>query len=143
MSGGRARAQRRGRCRGWHVLVVEEGVDREEVERASEVRFSVTATAEGYRGAVLAAVVQALTLFFAGSVEAEVAALTPREKAQAVVVAGCRPGRASAACSCGAGTRSCRGRAGSFADQEGGLVKTFSSLPPWRPASSYAGAAEA
>ena len=37
---------------------------------------------------VLAAIVQALTLLLAGSVEAEVAAMTPREKAAAVVVAG-------------------------------------------------------
>ena len=44
--------------------------------------------AEGYRCAVLAAIVQALTLLLSGSVESEVAAMTPHEKAAAVVVAG-------------------------------------------------------
>ena len=37
---------------------------------------------------MLAAIVQALTLLLSGSLEAEVAAMTPREKAAAVVVAG-------------------------------------------------------
>ena len=39
-------------------------------------------------GRVLAAIVQALTLLVSGSLEAEVATMTPREKAAAVVVAG-------------------------------------------------------
>ena len=37
---------------------------------------------------MLATISTALALLFSGSVEAEVAALTPREKAEAVVVAG-------------------------------------------------------
>ena len=37
---------------------------------------------------MLAAIVQSLTLLLTGSFEAEVAAMTPREKAEAVVVAG-------------------------------------------------------
>jgi beta-N-acetylhexosaminidase len=93
---------------------------------------------------VLVAVVQALTLLLAGSVEAEVAAMTPHEKAQAVVVAGMPAGP-------GFGgvlvrrwnTELARPRGLVFADQEGGLVKTFRSLPPWRAASSYSSAAEA
>jgi beta-N-acetylhexosaminidase len=93
---------------------------------------------------VIAAIVQALSLLLAGSVEAEVAAMTPREKAQAVVVAGMPAGP-------GFGgvlvrrwnTELPRPRGLIFADQEGGLVKTFASLPPSRPASSYRSAAEA
>jgi hypothetical protein len=37
---------------------------------------------------VLAAAIQALTLLVSGSTEADMAAMTPREKAEAVVVAG-------------------------------------------------------
>jgi beta-N-acetylhexosaminidase len=93
---------------------------------------------------VIAAIVQALSLLLVGSVEAEVAAMTPREKAQAVVVAGMPAGP-------GFGgvlvrrwnTELPRPRGLIFADQEGGLVKTFASLPPSRPASSYRSAAEA
>ena len=93
---------------------------------------------------MLAAIVQALTLLLAGSVEAEVAAMTPREKAQAVVVAGMPAGP-------GFGgvlvrrwnTELPRPRGLVFADQEGGLVKTFASLPPSRAASDYGSAAEA
>jgi beta-N-acetylhexosaminidase len=70
--------------------------------------------------------------------------MTPREKAQAVVVAGMPAGP-------GFGgvlvrrwnTELPRPRGLIFADQEGGLVKTFASLPPSRPASSYRSAAEA
>jgi beta-N-acetylhexosaminidase len=94
---------------------------------------------------VLAAVVQALTLLLPGSVEAEVAAMTPHEKAAAVVVAGMPAGP-------GFGgvlvrqwnTDAARPRGALvFADQEGGKVKTFPSIAPWRAASSYRSAAEA
>jgi beta-N-acetylhexosaminidase len=94
---------------------------------------------------VLAAIVQALTLLLSGSLEAEVAAMTPHEKAATVVVAG-MPAEA------GFGgvlvrqwnTDAPRPRGSLvFADQEGGTVKTFRGIPPWRAASSYRSAAEA
>jgi beta-N-acetylhexosaminidase len=94
---------------------------------------------------VLAAVVQALTLLLAPSAEAEIAALTPREKAEAVVVAGMPAGPGFGGVlvrSWNTGLPRPRG-AVVFADQEGGLVKTFRSLAPWRAASSYRSAAEA
>src|SRR5688500_14144441 len=43
---------------------------------------------QGYRGRVLATISTALTLLLTGSAEADVAAMTPLEKAEAVVVAG-------------------------------------------------------
>jgi beta-N-acetylhexosaminidase len=88
---------------------------------------------------VLAAAIQALTLLVSGSTEADMAAMTPREKAEAVVVAGMPAGE-------GFGgvlvrqwnTASRRPReAIVFADQEGGTVKTFRALAPWRAASQY------
>jgi beta-N-acetylhexosaminidase len=94
---------------------------------------------------VLAAIVQALTLLLSGSVESEVAAMTPHEKAAAVVVAGMPAGP-------GFGgvlvrhwnTDAARPRGALvFADQEGGAVKTFRSVPPWQAASAYRGTAEA
>jgi len=94
---------------------------------------------------MLTAVVQALALLLVGSAEAEVAAMTPREKAQAVVVAGMPAGT-------GFGGILVRGwntelprpqGALVFADQEGGLVKTFPRLAPWRAASEYGSAGEA
>jgi beta-N-acetylhexosaminidase len=94
---------------------------------------------------VLAAIVQALTLLLSGSVENEVAAMTPHDKAAAVVVAGMPAGP-------GFGgvlvrqwnTDAARPRdALVFADQEGGTVKTFRSIAPWRAASAYRSAAEA
>jgi beta-N-acetylhexosaminidase len=94
---------------------------------------------------VLAAVVQALTLLLAPSAEAEIAAMTPREKAEAVVVAGMPAGPGFGGVlvrSWNTGLPRPRG-AVVFADQEGGLVKTFRSLAPWRAASSYRSAAEA
>ena len=87
----------------------------------------------------------ALGLLLGGSPEAEVAAMTPREKAAAVVVAG-MPARA------GFGgvlvrrwNRSSPRPTGAivFADQEGGLVKTFPEIAPWQPASAYRSAADA
>lgn len=88
---------------------------------------------------------QALTLLLTGQAEAELAAMSPREKAQAVVVAGMPAGP-------GFGgvlvrqwnTDSPRPRGALvFADQEGGTVKTFRSLPPWRAASQYRSMADA
>lgn len=94
---------------------------------------------------VVAAIVQALTLLLAGSVEAEVATMTPREKAQAVVVAGMPAGPGFGGVlvrEWNTGARRPRG-AIVFADQEGGTVKAFRSLAPWRAASSYRSAADA
>ena len=94
---------------------------------------------------MLAAIAQALTLLLAGAAEAEVEAMTPREKAQAVVVAGMPAGDGFG----GVLVRQWNtgaprpGGALVFADQEGGAVKTFRSLPPWRAASQYRSAAEA
>ena len=71
--------------------------------------------------------------------------MTPREKAEAVVVAGMPAGD-------GFGgvlvrqwntERRAAARALVFADQEGGTVKTFRALAPWRAASQYRSAAEA
>ncbi len=94
---------------------------------------------------MLAAVVQALTLLLSGSVEAEVAAMTPREKAAAVVIAGLpaepgfggvlvRPWNSDSPLPRGSLV---------FADQEGGTVKSFASLAPWKAASQYRSVAEA
>ncbi len=94
---------------------------------------------------MIGAIVQALTLLLSGSVDAEVAALTPREKAEALVVAGMPAGS-------GFGgvlvrqwnTHAPRPRGALvFADQEGGTVKTFRGIAPWRAASQYRSAAEA
>src|SRR5688500_1250231 len=114
---------------------------------SSAVGFSVTATPELYLyGArMLTAVVQALALLVAGSAQAEVATLTPLEKAQAVVVAGMPAGD-------GFGgvlvrrwnTELARPRGALvFADQEGGQVKTFPGIAPWRAASAYRSTADA
>src|SRR5215211_1460546 len=71
--------------------------------------------------------------------------MTPREKAAAVVVAG-MPAPAGFG---GVLVRSWNWREPRpartivFADQEGGLVKTFPEIAPWRSASSYTSAAEA
>jgi len=105
----------------------------------------VTATVEGYRGSVLAAIAQALTLLLTGSVGGEVAAMTPREKAAALVVAG-MPAEGGFG---GVLVRSWNTelprprRSLVFADQEGGLVKTFTSIAPWQAASGYRSAHEA
>jgi beta-N-acetylhexosaminidase len=94
---------------------------------------------------MVAAIAQALTLLLSGAAEAEAAAMTPREKAQAVVVAGMPAGP-------GFGgvlvrqwnTDAARPRGALvFADQEGGTVKTFRALAPWRAASQYRSAREA
>ncbi len=94
---------------------------------------------------MVAAISQALTLLLSGAAEAEAAAMTPREKAQAVAVAGMPAGP-------GFGgvlvrqwnTDAARPRGALvFADQEGGTVKTFRALAPWRAASQYRSAREA
>ena len=94
---------------------------------------------------MLATISTALTLLLMGSAEAEVAAMTPHEKAEAVVVAGMPAGP-------GFGgvlvrqwnTEAPRPRGALvFADQEGGVVKTFRGIAPWRAASQYRSAAEA
>jgi beta-N-acetylhexosaminidase len=94
---------------------------------------------------VLGTVATALALLASASAEAELAVMTPREKAEAVVVAGMPAGD-------GFGgvlvrqwnTEAPRPRGAIvFADQEGGTVKTFRVLAPWRAASQYRSTAEA
>jgi len=94
---------------------------------------------------MLAAVVQALALLLAGSVEAEVAALTPREKAQAVVVAGMPAPAGFGGVLVRQWNTALPRPPGSlvFADQEGGLVKTFAGLAPRSAASTYRSGPEA
>ena len=94
---------------------------------------------------MLAAIVQALTLLVSGSLEAEVAAMTPREQAAAVVVAGMPAGPGFGGVlvrQWNTGSPRPRG-ALVFADQEGGTVKTFRRLPPSRAASQYRSSDEA
>ena len=87
----------------------------------------------------------ALLLSGSGSIEREVAVMSPRAKAQLVVVVGMPAGG-------GYGgvlvrrwnTERPRPRGAIvFADQEGGTVKTFRSLAPWLAASEYRSAEEA
>jgi beta-N-acetylhexosaminidase len=87
----------------------------------------------------------ALTLVVSGSLEADVAAMTPRQKAQAVVVAGMPASGAFGGVLVRQwNTDASRPRGALvFADQEGGTVKTFRALPPPRAASQYRSAAEA
>ena len=94
---------------------------------------------------MLGAIFQALTLLLSGSVEAEVAAMTPRQKAEAVVVAGMPAGDGFGGVLVRQWHTTLPRPRGTlvFADQEGGTVKTFRSLPPWRAASQYRSAAEA
>jgi beta-N-acetylhexosaminidase len=100
---------------------------------------------QGYRGRVLAAIVQALTLLVSGSAQAEAAAMTPREKAEAVVVAGMPAGQGFGGVLVRQWNTDAPRPRGAlvFADQEGGTVKTFRSLAPRRAASQYRSAAEA
>lgn len=88
---------------------------------------------------MIAAVVSALTLLLGGSVEAEVAAMTAEQKARAVVVAGMPAPSGFAGVLVRQWTTSDSRPRGSlvFADQEGGLVKTFPGIAPFRAASSY------
>ena len=94
---------------------------------------------------MLAAIVPALTLLLSGSLEAEVATMTPREKAAAVVIAGLpaeagfggvlvRPWNSDSPQPRGSLV---------FADQEGGRSKSFAALAPSKAASQYRSAAEA
>ena len=94
---------------------------------------------------MLAAIVQALTLLLAPSVQADVAAMAPREKAEAVVVAGMPAGQGFGGVLVRSWNTDLSRPRGALvvADQEGGLVKTFRSLAPWRAASDYRSAAEA
>lgn len=94
---------------------------------------------------MLAAIVQALTLLLSGSLEAEVAAMTPREKAGAVVVAGMPAGSGFGGVLVREWNTGAPRPRGSlvFADQEGGTVKTFRTLAPWKVASQYRSSEEA
>ena len=89
--------------------------------------------------------VQALALLVGGAGGADVQALTPVQKAQLLVVAGL-PAEAPFG---GVlvrqwNTAAPRPRGAIvIADQEGGTVKTFPALPPWRAASQYTSEAEA
>ena len=92
---------------------------------------------------MLAAIAQAVTALFVGA-HHDSSALTPREKAELVVVAGLPAGEGFG----GVLVRSWNTglpRPGGivFADQEGGAVRTFAGIPPWRPASAYRSADEA
>ena len=94
---------------------------------------------------MLAAIAQALTLLVSGSLQADVAAMTPREKAAAVVVAGMPAGPGFGGVLVRRWNTELPRPEGSlvFADQEGGTVKTFGSLPPWQAASGYRSTADA
>jgi beta-N-acetylhexosaminidase len=94
---------------------------------------------------MVAAVVQALTLLLAGSVEADVAAMTPRQKAQQVVVAGMPAGEGFGGVLVRQWNADLPRPRGAivFADQEGGMVRTFRALPPLQAASEYRSVAEA
>jgi beta-N-acetylhexosaminidase len=94
---------------------------------------------------VLATISTALALLVTGTAEAEVAAMTPREKAEAVVVAGMPVGPGFGGVLVRRWNAEAPRPGGSlvFADQEGGSVKTFPRLAPWRAASQYRTAAEA
>lgn len=94
---------------------------------------------------MLVAVVQALTLLLSGSMDAEVAAMTPREKAAAVVVAGMPAGPGFGGVLVRQWNTGAPRPRGSlvFADQEGGTVKTFRTLAPWQAASQYRSSEEA
>lgn len=73
------------------------------------------------------------------------AALTPREKAELVVVAGMPAGEGFGGVLVRQWNTDARRPRGAivFADQEGGTVKTFRALAPWRAASQYRSTAEA
>ncbi len=94
---------------------------------------------------MLTALVQAVALLLAGAADAEVAALTPREKAAALVVSGLPAPADAGGVLVQRWNRHLPRPRGAlvYADQEGGTVKTFPTLPPARAASSYRVAAEA
>ena len=74
-----------------------------------------------------------------------VAAMTPQQKAEAVVVAGMPAGDGFGGVLVRQWNSDAARPAGSivFADQEGGVVKTFRALAPWRAASQYRSTTEA
>src|SRR4051812_26297302 len=92
-----------------------------------------------------ATIAAALTLLSSGSVDARVAAMSPLEKAEVVVVAGMPARGGFGGVLVRRWNSSLRRPRGAivFADQEGGAVKTFGALAPWRAASQYRSAAEA
>ena len=94
---------------------------------------------------MLATISTAVALLVSGSAEAEVAALTPREKAELVVVAGMPAGDGFGGVLVRQWNTEARRPSGAlvFADQEGGTVKTFRALAPWRAASQYRSTADA
>lgn len=94
---------------------------------------------------MLATISTALGLLLTGSAEAEVAALTPRQKAEAVVVAGMPAGDGFGGVLVRQWNTAVPRPRGAlvFADQEGGTVQTFRALAPRRSASAYRSAAEA
>lgn len=94
---------------------------------------------------MVAAIVQALTLLLSGSLDAEVAAMSSREKAQAVVVAGMPAGQGFGGVLVRQWNTDVPRPRGAivFADQEGGTVRTFRRLAPARAASQYRSAADA
>jgi beta-N-acetylhexosaminidase len=96
--------------------------------------------------AVIAALLELAVLVAGGaSVEAEVARMTPREKAAIVVVSGLPAPAGVGGVFVTRWTRDLPRPRGAlvFVDQEGGAVRAFAELPPARPASAYANAAEA
>ena len=87
----------------------------------------------------------ALALLLTGAAQAEVAALTPREKAELVVVAGMPAGKGFGGVLVRQWNTDLPRPRGAivFADQEGGSVRTFRALPPRQAASQFRSAAEA
>ena len=94
---------------------------------------------------MLATISTARALLVSGSAEAQVAAMTPQEKAEAVVVAGMPAGGGFGGVLVRQWNVDAVRPPGSivFADQEGGAVRTFRTLAPTSAASRYRGAAEA
>jgi beta-N-acetylhexosaminidase len=94
---------------------------------------------------VLIAIAQALMLLVTGAAHSEAAALTPREKAELVVVAGLPAGDGFGGVLVRQWNTDAPRPRGAivFADQEGGTVKSFRGLAPWRAASQYRTRAEA
>src|SRR3712207_7694019 len=86
-----------------------------------------------------------VTLALLAGADAEVARLTPREKAALVVVSGHPAPRGVAGVFVRPWDRHLPRPRGAlvFADQEGGLVKGFPELPPWRAPSQYTSDAQA
>jgi beta-N-acetylhexosaminidase len=97
-------------------------------------------------GVVVAALLELAVLVLGGaSVESEVARMTPRQKAAAMVVSGlpAPPGVGGVFVARSTAHLPRPRNALVFVDQEGGRVRGFASLPPARPASAYRSGAEA